>query len=304
MSTKRFLSLIISFGMLITMTMSITAFATNNGPDIPTEPPAYSVTINEYDVYVQARKLSNKELSSQGMSETYIDLIKSNAIEDRLLELAALPANKLSEMGYTNNEITILKNYDGEPIENNPELRQVFSDMSMDFYPQVSSSVTLKLRIYWKWTRNGPVLVGTTIKDIAAVRWKGTNTAGNPYNLAFYPTTSSADINYYTTSGTFRFVESFPIVCDDPYAHAYVTVPTALYTDCVAKSGNLYIQLMRTGTDYIKEAAFIFGYGHTVISITPSVSFPDSFNLEFGFGMEEIVKSAIRMTNTGTIIKY
>lgn len=29
------------------------------------------------------------------------------------------------------------------------------------------------------------------------------------------------------------------------------------------------MQVDRTGTDSIKEAAFVFGYGHTVIAISP-----------------------------------
>ena len=32
----------------------------------------------------------------------------------------------------------------------------------------------------------------------------------------------------------------------------------------------MYVQVDRTGTDSIKEAAFVFGYGHTVIAISPS----------------------------------
>lgn len=285
------------------MTMSITASATNNGPDIPTEPPAYSVTINEYDVYVQARKLSDKELSSQGMSDTYIDLIKSNAIEDRLLEIASLPANELSEMGYTSKQITLLKNYNGGPIENTPQLRGTFADMTAKFYKEVASSVTLKIRVYWEWS-NAPLLAGDLINDMVAIRWKGTNSAGNSINLAFYSTTSSASVNYYIRSGPYQCTKTVPIVCDSPYDHAYAKVPMSLDGHNYAKSGNFYLQIMRTGTDYIKEAAFVFGYGHTVVLSSPSISLPPSFGIGFSFGTETMVEKAIRMSNTGIITEY
>ena len=78
MARKRFLSSILLIGMLFAM--STVAFATNDAPDMPAEPAAYSVTTNEYDIYTHSRRLSNKELSNQGMSETHINLIKSDAI--------------------------------------------------------------------------------------------------------------------------------------------------------------------------------------------------------------------------------
>ena len=71
------------------LALSLPAFAASNGPDIPTEPAAYTVTVNEYDVYVDARNTSNEDLQNRGMSEDQIDLIKSDAIENELLEKAA-----------------------------------------------------------------------------------------------------------------------------------------------------------------------------------------------------------------------
>ena len=66
-----------------------------------------------------------------------------------------------------------------------------------------------------------------------------------------------------------NFNRSVDIVCDSPYDHAYAEIPVSSgeYEDgwtIYAKSGNMYVQVDRTGTDSIKEAAFVFGYGHTV----------------------------------------
>ena len=61
-------------------------------------------------VYVDARNTSNEDLQNRGMSEDQIDLIKSDAIENELLEKAALSVDELSKLGYDNNQIAILKN--------------------------------------------------------------------------------------------------------------------------------------------------------------------------------------------------
>lgn len=61
------------------------------------------------------------------------------------------------------------------------------------------------------------------------------------------------------------------------------------------------MQVDRTGTDSIKEAAFVFGYGHTVIAISPSLSLPASFGIGFSWGTEKMVEEAIRMDNKGII---
>lgn len=306
MARKRFLSSILLIGMLFVM--STVAFATNDAPDMPAEPAAYSVTTNEYDIYTHSRRLSNKELSNQGMSETHINLIKSDAIENELLERASLPASELSDMGYSSSQITILKNYNGEPIENKPELRGVFADMTAKFYKEVASSVTLKVRVYWEWS-NVPLLAGEPIIDLMAIRWQGTNTNGQSINLAFYSATSYANANYYSRSGEYKYSNRLTIVCDSPYDHAYAKVPVGSgdsdqYGAYYAKTGNFYVQVMRTGTDYIKEAAFVFAYGHTVVGVSPSLSLPVSFGIGFSVGTEKMVEMAIRMSNTGHITEY
>ena len=74
--------------------------------------------------------------------------------------------------------------------------------------------------------------------------------------------------------------------------------------DNYAKTGTMKIRVNRTGTDSIKEAAFVFGYGHTTVVISPSLSLPASFGIGFSTGTEKMVEKAIRMNNAGTITKY
>jgi hypothetical protein len=242
------------------------------------------------------------------MSEDQIDLIKSDAIENELLEKAALSVDELSKLGYDNNQIAILKNYDGQAIEDAPELRGVFAGMTAKFFKSSASTSSLKVRVFWEWS-NAPALAGDPITDLIAMRWQGTNTGGRPLNVAFNSSKSSANVNYYTRDGEYKFNRSVDIVCDSPYDHAYAEIPVSSgeYEDgwtIYAKSGNMYVQVDRTGTDSIKEAAFVFGYGHTVIAISPSLSLPASFGIGFSWGTEKMVEEAIRMDNKGIITEY
>ena len=74
---KKLLSLVLS--IVMAFAISVPAFATSAGPDIPTEPAAYTVTVNEYDVYVAARTASNDELLTRGISENQISLARRAA---------------------------------------------------------------------------------------------------------------------------------------------------------------------------------------------------------------------------------
>jgi hypothetical protein len=303
---KKLISLLLA--SITILLLSTSAFAASSGPDIPTEPAAYTVTVNEYDVYVEARNTSNDDLQACGMSEEEIDLIKSDAIENELLEKASLSVDELLEMGYNDNQIATLKDYSGQAIENVPELRGVFANMTAKFYKSGASTTYLRVRVYWEWS-NAPLFAGEGIRDLIAIRWQGTNTAGQPINIAFNPNRSFATVNYYTRSGEYRFNRSAYIICDSPYDHAYAEIPVGSGESegglsIYAKNGNFFVQVDRTGTQPIKEAAFVFGYGHTVIAVTPSLSLPASFGIGFSWGTEKMVEKAIRMNNQGIITEY
>lgn len=297
---KKFLSLVVSLVMILAI--SVPAFAAENDGS------SYSFTINEYDVYVATRTASQSELEAEGISSRQANLIKSDAIENELLALSKLSAEELTSLGYNSSQIDILHNYKGERIENVPELRGVFADMTADFSKVSASSTSLAVKVTWKWT-NAPVLAGVGIVDMVAIRWQGTNTAGAPINVAFSSAGSSCSVKYYSREGVYQYSRSQSVVCDSPYDHAYVDIPMSTgdgdaMWQYYAKEGTFTVKVNRTGTDSIKEAAFVFGYGHTTIGISPSLSLPASFGIGFTFGTEKMAEEAIRMSNTGVITKY
>lgn len=299
---KKLLALTLSVIMLLTISLPVSA------AELSTDPYSYTVTINEYDVYVATRTASTSELAEAGISTRQADLIKSDAIENELLRLSALSTSELASLGYTKDQISILQNYDGERIENAPELRGIFADMTAKFSKVSASTSALTIKVEWTWS-NAPALAGDAIVDMVAMRWQGTNTAGAPINVAFNSAGSSCSVKYYSRDGVYQYSKSATVVCDSPYDHAYANISMSAGEGDAdgtyyAKSGTLKIKVERTGTNSIQEAAFVFGYGHTTIVISPSLSLPASFGIGFSFGTETMVEQAVRMNSSGVITEY
>lgn len=299
---KRLLMIIMSLSMLCSV-FTYPAFAADSADSTST-----SVTISEYDVYVQTRMASAKELAKSDVSTQQIELIKSNIIEDELVQLSKLTTDELAERGYSPNQISLLHNYNGERIENHPELRSALANVTVSFSKVTASAYFIAVQVTWKWS-NSPLLSGSGITDLVAMRWAGTNPAGQPINVAFNSAQSSCTVKYDSANTqSYRYTQNAPIKCDSPYDHAYAQIPMSLDKKDdqgnYAQTGTMKIYVDRTGTAIIKEVAFVFGYGHTIILITPSLSLPASFGIGFSTGTEKMAEKAIRMSNAGNITNY
>lgn len=307
---KRFKQLIcLTLSIIMVMGMSITSFAAET--ELNTEQYDYSVTVNEYDIYVETRNASPQALSISSVSDETAEIIKSNAIENWLTELSDLSADELSTMSYDINQISLIQSYSGERIETNPALRGLFADLTASFSKVSASTSSLSVKVTWTWS-NAPVLSGFGIEDMPAIRWQGTNSAGQPINLSLNTSGSSCSFDYYSRytgqSEVYQYSKTATIKTDDPYGHAYAYVPMGANSganpDYYAKKGTITIKVDRTGTNTIKEAAFVFGYGHPIITSSPSLSLPVSFGIGFSTGVEKMCEVAIRMSNTGVITTY
>ena len=137
---KKILSVFLSVMMFFTL--SIPAFAADYSDSSVT-----SVTINEYDVYVHTRTASPDELAEAGVPSEQVKLIKSNMIEDELTRLSKLTTEELTDLGYSIQQIAILHDYNGERIENAPELRGIFADMTASFSKVSASTTSLTVQV-------------------------------------------------------------------------------------------------------------------------------------------------------------
>ena len=143
------------------------------------------------------------------------------------------------------------------------------------------------------------------------MRWKGTDAAGSPINLAFNSYNSSCYLKYYTRQGDAYYqTKSASITCTSPYENAYVKVAIAdgeVSTGLppyYAKEGRLTVCVDRTGTNNIQEGAFVFAYGHTTVVVQPSFSLPTSFGISFSSGTNKMAEEAVRMSSSGAITTY
>ncbi len=70
-----------------------------------TETPSYSVTINEYDIYVDTRIATTAELARSGVNYETVSIIKSDSIEDELTRLSALAMKYFLSLGTMQNKL-------------------------------------------------------------------------------------------------------------------------------------------------------------------------------------------------------
>lgn len=292
------------FSLLLVFAFCTPAFATE--PEVL----LCSYTVNEYDAYVAARAATESELNASSISTQEANWIQSNAIEDELLRRSKLTDAELYALGYNEDEIYILRNYNGERIENVAELRSVMADMTASFTKIIANTSCLCIRADWEWSR-APFRCSSTITDMVVLRWKGTNLAGAPINIAFQSANSICSVKYYDyTTGEYSRTRFPSIDVSDPYDNASAKIQMGITksgeagADFYAKSGSLRVCVKTTGTDLIQEGAFVFGYGHSTVGYSVGLALPLSFSIGFTSGSTTMVQKSVRMTNSGTIIEY
>ena len=102
--------------------------------DIIVTPVSFSV--NEYDIIMTQKQNKNTSMS-------FSDNTEINSYEQLYLERARLSPLELIEVhGYTEEQVQILKEYTGTPIEETPELRRASASCSGYVYGQNCSKTS------------------------------------------------------------------------------------------------------------------------------------------------------------------
>lgn len=248
------------------------------------------IICNEYDAMVYEKaSTSIMTLNTTGTNNN-----DSGYFERLYLERAAIDEDTLlNEYGYTEEQVKILKAYDGGPIEEHPELRRASATLSAYIYAKNCS--TSKLNVYADWSWNGtPIPCGPGITDGVAFGWSGTDFNGNPLNLSV--SNSSVKIKYVGSSGV-----SYRTVTPTIVSHYHALKGGVLMDNGkgTAKSGTLSMTLNKTGSKSINEAAITFAYGHA--TLTGGVSF--SFSLS-GPSVGISLSSGTRMAYESARVNY
>ena len=165
-----------------------------------------------------------------GISAQEVEYITSDAIENELLYRASLSDKILKEQYcYTDDVIEALREYDGEKLETNAELRALTATLSASIVELVRSKTRMGVVYTWEW--DFKPLVRFT--DYAAMSWVGTYRNGGSNTMLFDAFTSFAVVYYY-----FSDTKREPIThngtdfeSDNTYNGAAVSFPAEMWKD-------------------------------------------------------------------------
>ena len=273
---------------------------------------AGSFTKNEYDMYLETQNALAGKWKGTGYERKELSAIQSASIEWVIQQRAERPEKELQALGYSEEKISILKEYDGGPLAQNPQLRGVFADLTGRLYVRTAGSMTMSILFTWTWS-NPPVLCGYAVTDIVTCAFSGTNNQNLPCNLVISEAGTSCTIIYYDwETGEFERTEHIEIGIINPKQHieakfaiGYEGKPYE--TTACAKSGNIIVAVKEDKcVNNLYSTTFSIGYGHTVFTVSPSISLSvgtaigGGVGLSFGLGTENMFYKHIRVLSDGS----
>jgi len=226
-------------------------------------------------------------LLAKGYTSSEIDTIKNYPIEEKLLELASIPAQELSARGYSDKQISLLKIYNGEPINENSPFRGIFADLTVTPKNLSASPSSIKISYSWNWS-NAPALTGTAITESIGLGFSGTNSQSSPMNVKI--TSSSINVQYYYNGTRYDDVNSYDIKISDATSFVKCNFPAGIQHE--DRDGLFYAFAMKgtlTATfspvasgNNLHAVTTIFGYDHIAVGDGISTSISGGI-LGFGF---------------------
>ena len=286
----RITCLVLSLLMLLGMTS--TAFATYSTRNIPLGEETRNTVqnISEYSMILSLKEMDEDTLLAEGYTNNQIDIIKSEKTDkliiSELMERAKLSDDILTQKGYAESEIEELRSLTGD--ESITEIYGLFASVTVSnskvlyYYDSDDILTYFIINVSWEWDKE-PVVHFT---DIVAAGWSGNyqltnntsifhneltlNCVGNGYPIAPKIATvnmTSSDIN--AGKASFSMDQG-----GYPGDHDYTYW---------VKSGYGNIELSIVGLD--QNAEFIFKYGHSTLTMSPSISI-GGLSLSFSSGID------------------
>lgn len=284
---KKFVAVILTTTLAFSLGMPAFAEEVNLSEEDLNESNATIVTMtNEYDAILELKNMPVTMMQENGYSEEEIEAIKSFSIEEALLERAQYSEEELRNWGYDDNQITLLKNYDGSPLEDNPQMRAAMATMSGQLSEVNSSSNKITAKFDWTWS-NRPVLSGNAVNDLVTCGFMATSVGSSPHTVTANQV--SCLIHYYTDDGTEIGSSTYAIGYIDPHAHVEARFPMAKRFNNIegwAKKGTLRVGAVEEApANQLYSVTFVFGYGHSSVGVEPDISVSLNPKLLGGVGL-------------------
>lgn len=246
-----------------------------------------TIITSEGDVIKLWLSSTDDELRAMGYSDSEILEIRSYNFEEMFLERANFPEQKLQNFGYTNHQIEILRNYEGETITANSAVLAATSDMTLTFFKNhnTSSSKGVYVDAFWSWD----IVPMIKLSDLFVVTWQGVNSSG--YTVDLTPSVKNGYIYYYKlTTGQYDHVSTATGTFDSIKKAVSLNIPMVKNDNYYwAKEGVVQLKLVPPSNGSISYINLGSGYGHKTVSA--SVSYSVSTSLGIGFTPTLSIKS-------------
>lgn len=288
---KRFFACILSLNFIFIATVSQAGAV----DALPEDRVTTTTELNEFDTVIAYRNMQDEQLIAQGFSADEITDIKSNAVEEELLYRKSLSDDVLSTYYcYTDEQIALLRTYNGERLESNTEMRALSASLTVTVSVLIKTNTRCGLLFHWEWVGKPAVC----LTDGVAIRWDATLSSASD-NLRLDSSSSNCLVQYYYSDAV---VFQREVDFDDMelYQNASVRVAMEKYINTYytwARRGDLLFYADTVNGSTISEVAVNFAYGHKTLAPALTFTYPPSGGIEVS--VSDAKKYAGRLTSAG-----
>lgn len=277
-----------------------TEYAVSDNLLLPVEQVGLPITCsNEIDDVLWAREATAREIKKAGLSDSQVEELSETNIEKLFLERAQLPESELRAYGYADNEINILKAYDGSEITPSSSILAAAAKCTGSLKAVSASTSKYQFQYTWNWNHK-PLY---TSEDKVAITWAAFNSKSAHIDCSNVQTTKLK--YYWTTDGKYYKTKSAKASTESSFTGC--STKFQLLTSKLRPDGNQGAIWVKTGTTTVtlgKEKAaisyikFSGGYAHRkrLYSGTISVSLFDPLSSSFSFFPPEKVQTMNQKT--------
>lgn len=313
--SKSFLSFLLIFGC---MTASTTAFAASapaqaeqtapaadsSAPELELDVVPIQLTYyNEIEEVLRMRDATPEELKKLNISEQTAEEIANIDIEDAYYERAQLPEEQLRAYGYTDEQIAILKAYDGSAITADSPVVAAAASCTGTASKVSASTSKIAYKYTWTWS-SAPVFMRT---DKVATNWAAYNSSSSPIDVS---NSQSTSVKYYWLStGGYNITKTISTPtsssfkgCSADITMQYAKERNGNADSIWAKSGSTTVTLTKSGSNisYIKFAA---SYGHAKIKLASISVSASGLSISFGpsINVQKLATVTKKLTSSGAL---
>lgn len=242
-------------------------------------------TINELDYFLMLRNTSDEDLLKNGLTVEQIEYIRQFDLVEEIQNRSELSNSQLKNMGYSASDILDIKEI--TQIENLTEEQVInslsFATLSLTLNKPTTSTSFYNFTFSFVWSKC-PIFIQ---QDLIAAVWAATGSNGSPVNIAINKSKSYLVTTSATTGGAPAIPnERYSWGIHHEYNSAFLKFSMGYNLgngmSYWTKSGNGQLRLDAVIPGTIYEVYIKLGYGHSVLTGTPSVTFT-GLGPEIGF---------------------